>query len=194
MYATFGFILAGWLFLLFFDASIAELPVGERILASSFQSMTAMTTVGFNTHPIEALGAAPLLVTLVLMVIGASPSGTGGGLKTTSISAAIGTVWASLRGQGDVTFLERRIPINRVLEAFTALVFYLGMFLVGSTVVLILQAQAFEDVIFEVASALGTVGLSRGITGDLVPLGKLAIVVLMFIGRVGTNHLRLSIV
>lgn len=185
LFATFGFIAAGWIFLLLGDASLVQLPIGERILASGFQSMTAMTTVGFNTHPIGALGAASVLLTIFLMVIGASPSGTGGGLKTTSISAALGTVWASLRGRNDITFLGRRIPTNRVLGAFTALVFYLGMFLVGSMLLLLLQGQAFEDVIFEAASALGTVGLSRGITGDLTALGKLVVIALMFVGRVG---------
>jgi len=185
LFATFGFILIGWLFLFFGDASIAALPLGERFLASGFQSMTAMTTVGFNSHPIENLATAPILIMVILMVIGASPSGTGGGLKTTSISAAFATVWAALRNQRDVTFLGRRIPMNRLLAAFSALVFYLCMFLVGSVALLGIQGQAFEDIIFEVASALGTVGLSRGITGDLVPWGKFVIIIMMFIGRVG---------
>lgn len=191
--ATFSFILFGWVFLFFADPSIAQLPLGERFLASGFQSMTAMTTVGFNTHPIENLATSPISVMLVLMVIGASPSGTGGGLKTTSIFAALATVWASLRNQRDVTFWGRRIPMDSLLAAFSALMFYLVMFLVGCTLLLLLQGQAFEDVVFEVASALGTVGLSRGITGDLVPLGKVVVIVLMFIGRVGPITVGLSI-
>ncbi|MGB5972393.1 MAG: potassium transporter TrkG [Nodosilinea sp.] len=191
--ATFSFILGGWAFLFFADPSIVQLPLGERFLASGFQSMTAMTTVGFNTHPIEDLATSPIAIMLILMVIGASPSGTGGGLKTTSIFAALATVWASLRNQEDVTFWGRRIPVNSVLAAFAALMFYLVMFLVGCTLLLLLQGQAFEDVVFEVASALGTVGLSRGITGDLVPLGKIVVIVLMFIGRVGPITVGLSI-
>ncbi|MGD1938339.1 MAG: TrkH family potassium uptake protein [Cyanophyceae cyanobacterium] len=183
--ATFSFISAGWVFLFFSDSSIAQLPLGERILAAGFQSMTAMTTVGFNTHPIGELAAAPVFLMVILMIIGASPSGTGGGLKTTSISAAFATVMASLRRQEYITFSGRQIPNSRVLSAFSALVFYLIMFLLGSIILLMVQSQAFEDVVFEVASALGTVGLSRGITGDLEPLGKIAIIVLMFIGRVG---------
>jgi len=161
------------------------LPLGERFLASGFQSMTAMTTVGFNTHPIGDLAMGAVLVTIILMVIGASPSGTGGGLKTTSISAGLGAVWASLRGQKDVSLWGRRIPMNRLIGAFSALVFYLVMFLMGSVLLLLLQGQNFEDVIFEAASALGTVGISRGITGDLIPLGKIVVIALMFIGRVG---------
>jgi trk system potassium uptake protein TrkH len=183
--ATFGFILAGWLFLFFCDQAIATLPLGERFLVSGFQSMTAMTTVGFNSYPIEDLFPAPVLVMIILMVIGASPSGTGGGLKTTSISAGFGAVWATLRGSRDVSFWGRRIPLNRLLGAFAAVMFYLSMFLVGAVLLLLAQEQAFADVIFEVASALGTVGLSRGLTGDLLPLGKLIIIALMFVGRVG---------
>lgn len=182
---TFGFILAGWLFLFFGDAAIAALPFGERFLVSSFQSMTAMTTVGFNSYPIGELAAAPVLVMVILMIIGASPSGTGGGLKTTSISAGIGAVWAMLRGNKDVIFWGRRIPINRLLGAFASVMFYLGLFLIGAVMLLLVQDQAFADVVFEAASAIGTVGLSRGITGDLGPLGKLIIIALMFIGRVG---------
>ena len=72
--ATFSVIAIGWVFLFFTDPSLVELPLGERLMASGFQSMTAMTTVGFNTHPIGSLGAAPVLVMVILMVIGASPS------------------------------------------------------------------------------------------------------------------------
>ncbi len=185
LYATFSSIALGWIFLFFAEPSIVELPFGERFLASGFQSMTAMTTVGFNSHPIEVLAAAPVLAMTILMVIGASPSGTGGGLKTTTIWAGLGALWASLRGQKDVAFFGRRISLNRVLGAFAAVVFYIMMFLTGSLFLLLVQGQAFEDVIFEAASALGTVGLSRGITGDLVPWGKIIIILLMFVGRVG---------
>ncbi|MEL6764805.1 MAG: potassium transporter TrkG, partial [Cyanobacteria bacterium J06607_6] len=185
LYSTFSVLIFGWVYLFFADASMTELPLGERLLSSWFQSMTAMTTVGFNTHPIENLVASSVLLMLILMIIGASPSGTGGGLKTTSVSAAIGAVWATLRGQPDVTISQRRIPVSSLTSAFAAVMFYLLMFLAGSLCLLMLQGQAFEDVLFEAASALGTVGLSRGITGDLTPLGKLVVIVLMFIGRVG---------
>ena len=185
LYSTFSVLIFGWGYLFFADASMTALPLGERLLSSWFQSMTAMTTVGFNTHPIENLVASSVLLMLILMIIGASPSGTGGGLKTTSVSAAIGAVWATLRGQPDVTISQRRIPVSSLTSAFAAVMFYLLMFLAGSLCLLMLQGQAFEDVLFEAASALGTVGLSRGITGDLTPLGKLVVIVLMFIGRVG---------
>ncbi|MFO8039058.1 MAG: potassium transporter TrkG [Sodalinema sp.] len=178
-------LVLGFLFLLAFDPSLQALSVGERILAAWFQSMTALTTVGFNTHPINSLSFAGLFIILLLMIVGASPSGTGGGLKSTSVAAALATVWASLRGSNSITFFRRRLPLHRLLSAFATLVFYIFALCLGTILLLILQDQSFEDIIFEAASALGTVGLSRGITGDLTIAGKFVVIALMFIGRVG---------
>lgn len=178
-------IVAGFLLLLLFDSSLQGLPVGERILAAWFQSMTALTTVGFNTHPIGSLGNFAILLTLALMIVGASPSGTGGGIKTTSISAALGSMWSNLRGRGTTAYMGRRIPEERITAASASIVFYILVFLVGASCLLVVQDQVFEDVIFEVASALGTVGLSRGITGDLTALGKWIIIAMMYVGRIG---------
>ncbi|MEM6519331.1 MAG: potassium transporter TrkG [Cyanobacteria bacterium P01_C01_bin.70] len=185
LYFTAWAIAISSLLLFFFDESIIVLPLGERILGAWFQAMTALTTVGFNTHPISSLGAFGVLLTIVLMILGASPSGTGGGLKSTTIAAALGGVWGQLRGQYRPAYLGRRIPEERLLTAFAAIVFYLLVFLVGSALLLLVQGQAFEDVLFEAASALGTVGLSRGITGDLTMLGKWIVIALMFMGRIG---------
>lgn len=178
-------LLLGFILLLFFDTALATLPWGERILTTWFQGMTALTTVGFNTYPIGEISAFGVLLIVILMIVGASPSGTGGGLKSTAISAALAVMWSSLRGHRSASFFGVKIPENRVLTAFSAFVFYLLAFLIGSSLLLILQNQAFEDIIFEAASALGTVGLSRGITGDLTAAGKWVTIVLMFIGRVG---------
>ena len=178
-------LIAGFLLLLLCDSSLQGLPLGERVLAAWFQAMTALTTVGFNTHPIGSLGNFAILLTLALMIVGASPSGTGGGIKTTSISAAIGSMWSSLRGHNSTAYMGRRIPEERVTAASASIVFYILFFLLGSSCLLIAQDQVFEDVIFEAASALGTVGLSRGITGDLTTLGKWIIIVMMYVGRIG---------
>jgi trk system potassium uptake protein TrkH len=185
LYFTAWVIALSSILLFFFDESITGLPLGERLLGAWFQAMTALTTVGFNTHPIGSLGAFSVLLIIVLMILGASPSGTGGGLKSTTISAALGGVWGQLRGQNRPAYLGRRIPEERLLTAFAAIVFYLFVFLVGSALLLLVQGQAFEDVLFEAASALGTVGLSRGITGDLTVLGKWIVIALMFMGRIG---------
>jgi len=182
---TAGFLIIGFFLLFFLDESLQTLPLGEHLLAAWFQSMTALTTVGFNTHPMGALGAASVFIMLVLMIVGASPSGTGGGLKSTSVFAALAVMWSSLRGNNVVSVFGRRIPDERLFTAFSALVFYIIAFLIGSSFLLIFQTQVFEDVIFEAASALGTVGLSRGITGDLTSLSKIVVILLMYVGRVG---------
>lgn len=179
------FIFAGFVLLFVFDSSLQPLPMGERLLAAWFQSMTAMTTVGFNTHPIGSLGNFAILLTLALMIVGASPSGTGGGIKTTSISAALGSMWSGLRGNPAIAYMGRRIPEERVNAAFASIFFYIVVFLIGCSCLLVVQDQLFEDVVFEVASALGTVGLSRGITGDLNTVGKFIVIVMMYVGRIG---------
>ncbi len=179
------FLMVGFLLLFFLDESLQSLPLGEHFLAAWFQSMTALTTVGFNTHPISALGAASVFLMLVLMIVGASPSGTGGGLKSTSVFAALAVMWSSLRGNNVVSVFGRRIPDERLFTAFSAFVFYIIAFLMGSSFLLLFQTEAFEDIVFEAASALGTVGLSRGITGDLTSISKIVVIILMYIGRVG---------
>lgn len=185
LWVTAWFIITGFFLLFFLDESLLNLPLGEHLLGAWFQSMTALTTVGFNTHPIGTLTSVGVFITLVLMIVGASPSGTGGGLKSTSVFAALAVMWSSLRGNRSVGIFGRRIPDERLFTAFSAFVFYIIAFLVGSTLLFIFQNQAFEDVMFEAASALGTVGLSRGMTSDLTALGKWVIIVLMYIGRVG---------
>lgn len=185
LFATAWTLLLGWIGLFLLEPTYRELPPEQRLMASGFQSMTALTTVGFNTTPLSAFSAASVFLVLLLMILGASPSGTGGGLKSTSVSAALATVWSTLKGRSEVTFWGCRVPDHRLTMAFAAIVFYVVIFFIGGLLLLTLQSESFEDVLFETASALGTVGLSRGITGDLSPLSKLVVIALMFIGRVG---------
>ena len=166
-------------------AEIAPTPA-LRWLAAFFQAMTAMTTVGFNTVPIGALGMASLFVVLLLMIVGASPSGTGGGLKTTTLSAVYAVARSVLRGEDAVTYRGQRVPTDRVMAAVASLAFYAAVLTAGLLSLTITETGAsFQDLAFEAASALGTVGLSAGATGDLTALGKLAVIGLMFAGRLG---------
>ncbi|MEM8864293.1 MAG: potassium transporter TrkG [Planctomycetota bacterium] len=182
---TFGaiFIVAALLFLI--EPSITQLSPSSRLLAAWFQSMTALTTVGFNTAPLGSFAAGATMVTVAAMLIGASPSGTGGGIKSTSVSAAFATIRSSIRGDYDPTFHGVRVPDGRIFAAFAAISFYLLTFTIGATLLMLVESAPFEDLLFEAASALGTVGLSRGITGDLTPVGKLTIIAMMFVGRTG---------
>lgn len=167
------------------EPSIRPLPPDQRLLAAFFQCMTAMTTVGFNTIPVGALCKASILLLTVLMIIGASPSGTGGGLKVTTFTAVLGVMKSALRGSNVVTFWKRAVPPHRVWLACAALGFYLTALATGLFLLTLTEKASFDAILFETASALGTVGLSMGITASLTSLGKFIIVLVMFCGRVG---------
>lgn len=172
---------------LFFVAepSIQHLPPHERIVASCFQVMTSITTVGFNTIPTGKLSPASLFLIILLMVIGASPSGTGGGLKTTTFTALFGMLRSSILGRERVTFWGKEIPEERMRLAIASIGFYVMALIIGCYLLALAESHPFEGLLFETASALGTVGLSTGITGVLSPIGKLIVIMLMFVGRLG---------
>nr|BFF40127.1 hypothetical protein BACY1_19320 [Tenacibaculum mesophilum] len=147
--------------------------------------MSAMTTVGFNTVPIGGFSLPILLLLTFLMYIGASPSGTAGGMKITTLTAMISILKSRLLGQKKITFLNRIIPFDRIYIATSTFMLYTSLIFLFSFLLSYSESFSFDKILFEVASALGTVGLSTGITGDLSNLGKFLIIILMFIGRVG---------
>jgi len=172
--------------LMFFEPEIRHLPWPERICVSVFQIMTASSTAGFNTIPIGTLSAASLTVIIVSMVIGASPSGTGGGIKTTSFSALLGILVSILRGRTEeITFFKRTIPTYRLMNAVASVTLYVLVLWGGIFLLSLSERQDYLKLVFEASSALGTVGLSMGITSALTGAGKLIITALMFLGRVG---------
>ena len=182
---TFWLTVAGTALLFVFEPTVQAMASGPRLMASFFQCMTAITTVGFNTISIAELSKASVLLIVVLMVIGSSPSGTGGGVKVTTLSAVLGTMRSSLRGDSQVRFWERTIPYERIMIAFASLGFYILALVIGGYLLEMTETTPFEMNLFEAASALGTVGLSMGITAGLSTLGKVIIMSLMFCGRVG---------
>jgi len=165
----------------------------QKWLYSFFQVMTALTTVGFNTVPINALSEPVILLLTFMMVVGASPSGTGGGLKTTTFSAIIGLVRSACRGEKEVKFCGKVIPEDRVKTAVATFVFYIGSLAAGTYLLTLTDRFPFSQILFESASALGTVGLSMGITASLTHLGKLIIILMMFIGRVSPLSLGVAL-
>jgi len=185
LYTTLWLTIIGTFLFFVSEPSVQVMPGEKRLLASFFQTMTAMTTVGFNTINISAISHASLLLLAVLMVIGASPSGTGGGLKSTTFAAVVGVMVSAMRGKHEVRFWGRKVPDDRLQAAVASLGFYLGTLLVGTYLLALTEVFPFENLLFEAASALGTVGLSTGITPDLSDLGKFIITLLMFVGRIG---------
>ncbi len=172
---------------LFFVAepTIQSLPPYERLTAAYFQVMASITTVGFNTIAIGKLSQASLFLIILLMVIGASPAGTGGGLKTTTFTAIFGVIRSSILGREKVTFWGKEIPEERIRVAVASLGFYAGALILGCYLLALTEPVPFEGLLFEAASALGTVGLGTGITAQLTPIGKLILIGLMFVGRLG---------
>lgn len=191
-----GFIILlsfGFVFFYFFEPEIYGLPIKERVLASFFQVMSAMTTVGFNTVDFGAFVLPMLLVTTILMYIGASPSGTAGGMKITTLTAVFSIMKSRLKGRKRITFLGRTIPFERLYIATSSFIFYTTLIFLGTFILSFTESFSFEQILFEVASALGTVGLSTGITSELSEIGKLIIIILMFIGRLGVLTFGLAI-
>ncbi len=187
--ATAALIVAGTLAILAIEwtnpATMADLSVPEKLLASVFQSVTTRTA-GFNTVPIGGLRGGSILLMLLLMTIGASSASTGGGIKTSTFAIVVWTTLAEFRGDNEVTIFHRRLPSSLQRQALALVVAALGT--IGTATFLLSLAQpdlALSSLLFEAASAFGTVGLSTGITPDLEAFGKLLITALMFIGRVG---------
>jgi trk system potassium uptake protein TrkH len=173
------------------QGTMADLSPGAKILATLFQSATARTA-GFNTLAIGNLSQASLFALILLMFIGASPGSTGGGVKTTTFGILALTTWGALLGRPEVRLFRRRLAAESVSKAFG--VTLLSFLLVNGVALLLLhrEGHGLVPTLFEVTSAFGTVGLSVGLpdsptslSGSFSPMGKLLIVLTMFLGRVG---------
>jgi trk system potassium uptake protein TrkH len=165
----------------------------ERFQVSFFQAVTPRTA-GFNTINLNSLHPHCLYMMILLMFIGASPGSTGGGVKTTTFAVLLQSVTATLRGKFDVEFFERRIPSATVVKSIA--IFIISLIVVSAGVLIMMRLEpdkSFLALFFEVTSAFGTVGLSMGITPFLTVLGKITIILMMFIGRVGPLTLVLAV-
>ncbi len=183
----------GFLFIFFLEPTVTILTGSERLYAAFFQSMTAMTTVGFNTVDFGLFSLPIILITVLLMYIGASPSGTAGGMKITTLTAVFAIMKSRLRGSKNITFLGRKIPFERLYIATSSFIFYTSLIFLITLILTFTEGFSFEQILFEVSSALGTVGLSMGITSDLSIIGKVVIILTMFIGRLGVLTFGLAI-
>ena len=200
---TTGFlIVAGALLFYLFESNHALRGVSgaTQLLDSLFQSITPRTA-GFNTVDIGRLTNGAIMVMMILMFIGASPGSTGGGIKTTSFTLLLLMIWNRMKGRYDINVFNRQIP--REIAGRTIAIIFASFFSVGMiTSILLLFGGAelppeqsrhfFVEYLFETVSAFGTVGLSMGITPKLNDIQKLAVIVMMFAGRVGPLTLAFS--
>lgn len=167
--------------------------VKDKILISIFQASSASTTAGFNSYDIGIMSMASLFILIILMYIGAGPGGTAGGIKQTTLGVILISIYNQLTGREKVLALKRRISDNTVKRALSIAVLALLWFIAAVLALTITEKKDFIDIVFEVGSALGTVGLSTGITPTLSPFGKIVIIITMLIGRVGPLGIGLSI-
>ena len=170
--------------LFFFFADFGALPLGERIQAALFQSVTPRTA-GFNTVDLSAMTGASLGVMILLMLIGGSPGSTAGGMKTTTLAVLLANAAATFRRRDSAQFFGRRLDCGAVKTAATILTMYLVLFFGGGVFISIYENLPLSSCLYEAASAVGTVGLTLGITPQLHIPSQMALIALMYLGRVG---------
>ena len=172
--------------------SLKDLPFATKFLTAYFQSVTTRTA-GFNTIKIGHLTSACYFLMMILMFIGASPGSTGGGIKTSTFGIFLGSIWAMLKGRGSVEMFRRNIPSDVVNKALSVIILAFMLLAIFGFILLLTQEGDPVHILFELVSAFGTVGLSAGITSQLTTLGKIVIILTMFIGRIGPLTLALAI-
>lgn len=170
------------LYFFFFDLN--NLPIKQRILSSLFQSVTTRTA-GFNTVDLTVLQEPSIAIMIVLMIIGGSPGSTAGGIKTTTVAVLIANSLATFGRKDSAHFFKRRIDNQVVKNASTILILYLVLSFTGAVAISTAEKIPFLKCLFETSSAIGTVGLTLGITPELGLFSQLILILLMFCGRVG---------
>lgn len=168
----------------FFFRDFADMPMQERIFSSLFQAVTPRTA-GFNTADLTMMTKDGLGIVIVLMLVGGSPGSTAGGMKTTTLAVLIANTLACFRRKEDAQMFGRRIETNTIKNAATIFMMYIAFFFGGAIVISTVEDLSFSSCLFETASAIGTVGLTLGITPELGVISQTILMILMFLGRVG---------
>lgn len=168
------------------------MPLHEQILSSFFNSVTARTA-GFNTTDTASLTEGSKLVTMILMFIGGSPGSTAGGIKTTTLVVLLVFVHANLTRETGCNIYQRRLEDGAIRKASVVMCTNLFLALIATVILTTLQPFSLTDALFEVFSAIGTVGMSTGITRDIGAVSRLVLIFLMFCGRIGSLTFALSL-
>lgn len=175
-------ILLPAIYFFFFDYS--DYSIGNRLLASLFQSVTTRTA-GFNTTDLTKLTRPSQAIMIFLMLVGGSPGSTAGGLKTTTIAVLILNAFACFKRKENVCAFGRRIDDSVIKNAATIVMMYITLFFIGGVAICTIEKLPLVASLFETASAIGTVGLTLGITPKLSLASQIILIVLMYLGRVG---------
>lgn len=171
---------AVWYFI--FDFS--DMPIGNGVLGSLFQAVTPRTA-GFNTYDLNKLSSSSKAIMIFLMLVGGSPSSTAGGMKTTTLAVLTLNALSTFKKKENAEIFDRRIDNSVIKNAATVFAMYCSLFFVGGVAICSIEGFSLSDCLFETASAVGTVGLTLGITPKLGIASQLILVALMFLGRVG---------
>ena len=170
--------------ILFFFTDFSDLPMEQRFLASLVQAVTPRTA-GYNTADLTAMTEASRAVMTVLMLIGGAPGSTAGGMKVTTLTVLTANAFATFRRRAEPQLFHRRLEGAAVRNASTILMLYLTLFFTGAVIISTAEGLPLSACLYETASAVGTVGLTLGLTPQLGTLSQWILIVLMFLGRVG---------
>lgn len=173
------------------DTLLAGMSTSGKILSSLFGSVTARTA-GFNTTDVAAMSDGGKLLTIILMFIGGSPGSTAGGVKTTTIVVLLLYVLSNIKRTYGVNVFGRRLEDDVIKRASSIFTINLFLALTASLIIMGVQSMPMPDVMFETFSAIGTVGMTTGITRDLVPFSRVIIIILMYCGRIGSLSFALA--
>ncbi|WP_260483340.1 TrkH family potassium uptake protein [Sphingomicrobium flavum] len=177
----FGILLAEW----GNPDTLGPMAVGEKMLNAFFHSVMPRTA-GFNSLDVGSFRVETLSMNYLLMFIGGGSAGTAGGIKITTFFLIGIVVWSEIRGQRDPAIFGRRVGRHVERQALSVVILAASLIMVGTLILLSTTPLMLQDALFEVVSAFSTVGLSTGVTADLPPVAQLTLIVLMFVGRIGT--------
>ncbi|HHU01790.1 MAG TPA: Trk family potassium uptake protein [Christensenellaceae bacterium] len=179
---TLSLILLPAIYFYFFEFS--GMPLNKRVWSSLFQSVTPRTA-GFNVVDLTKISEVGTAITILLMLIGGSPGSTAGGMKTTTLAVMLSTMVSVFQRREHTHFFGRRISSDTIRSAATVLMMYISLFLTGGFIISRVEGLSLLACLYETASAVGTVGLTLGITPGLGTISKIILILLMYIGRVG---------
>ena len=165
-------------------ATLGALSLKEKIYAAWFQAVSPRTA-GFNTVPLDGLTDTSKLFTMILMLIGGSPAGTAGGIKTVTIGVLVLCAYNTIKGNDEIVVFKRRIAFDVVSRALTIIMISILVIFTVVGILSITEDFTFMEILFETISAFATVGTTLGITSGLSLIGRITIMVVMFIGRLG---------
>jgi len=187
VFGSIGFLALEW------NVAFADMSIGKKCLAASFHS-NSCRTAGFNSIDLTTLSNASIFLSILLMAVGAGPCSTGGGMKVTTAALLAIRAWSTFRGQTRVNIFRRTIPTSAIDRAIATVIIFGLVAGAALTLLMVLEQSGqsheflkgqFLEGLFEIVSALGTVGISLGMTGNLTFGGRLIIIALMFLGRLG---------